>query len=359
MMMSINNSPNYEYLNSRLRARLGTFIELDVFRQLARGTIRELELFLLDSAYAESYRAHLVSSETSPLARIEMAVSLGIAKQIRETVHLAQGEPRELMRVVTNRSDLHNARLVLRGLALGHDPLKKPSWHAYGELRPNFFDSLWNSEKVVDAREKCLSNGDPLALALGEALEACQRGESLPHAERSLLNSYLSHQNGTFRKIGGSGSKTALEVMGRSVDLWNLGIWFRKRSEKEKAPRESIPFLQFGKWLSIERLQSADSVRSLVAGTPWFNEIHSLGTDLDRTSPRVLQREFNFAFWRWQTSLYRRDLLGFEVAVSYLARLLLEWQNFNILAVGLALGHNPEGIASRLIDVGERERSKW
>lgn len=357
--MSSNNSPNYDYLNSRLRARLGAFIEPDSLRQLARGTIRELELFLLDSAYAESYRANLVSSGASPLGRIETAVSLGIAKRIRETVHLAQGEPRKLMRVATNRSDLHNARLVLRGLALGHDPLKKPTWHAYGELRPDFFDSLWNSEKVVDAREKCLSNGDPLALALGEALEARQRGEPLPLAERTLLNAYLSHQDGYFRKIGGSGSKTALEVMGRSVDLWNLGIWFRKRTEKGKPPHESIPFLQFGKWLSVERLQSADSVRTLVSGTPWFDEVHNLGTDLDAASPRVLQREFNFAFWRWQTFLYRRNLLGFEVAVSYLARLLLEWQNINILAVGLALGHNPEGIASRLIDVTEREGAKW
>ncbi|NLI96582.1 MAG: V-type ATPase subunit [Synergistaceae bacterium] len=355
--MSSNRSPNYEYLNSRLRARLGSFIEPAVYRRLSRGTIRELELFLLDSAYAESYRAHLVSLETSPLARIEMAVSLGIAERIRTTVNLAQGEPRELMKVVTNRSDLHNARMVLRGLALGHDPLKKPSWHAYGELSPGFFDSLWNSKKILDAREKCLANGDPLALALGEALEVRQRGETLPLAERHLLNAYLSYQNGHFRKIGGTGSQTALEVMGRSVDLWNIGIWFRNRREKGKDNSEPIPFLQFGKWLSNERLETSDSVRALVGGTPWFDGIRDLGIDLETVSPRVLQREFNSAFWRWQSFLYRRNLLGFEVAVSYLARLLLEWQNINILAVGLALGHSPDGIAGRLIDVSGEERS--
>ncbi len=48
--------------------------------------------------------------------------------------------------------------------------------------------------------------------------------------------------------------------------------------------------------------------------------------------------------------------MGFEVTVSYLSRLLLEWQNINILAVGLALGHPEMEISRRLIDVlGEGE----
>lgn len=307
-----------------------------------------MELFLLDSTYAESYRAHLVSLEASPLARIEMAVSLGVAERIRATVFLAQGEPRELMKVVTTRSDLHNCRLILRGLSLGRDPAKSPSWHAYGELGTDFFGALWTASSILDAREKCLANGDPLALALGEALESSQAGKSLPFSERQLLTAFLSYLNDLFKKIRGSGSNTALEVMGRSVDLWNIGIWFRNHRERENTTNEAIPFLPFGTWFSPARLERSTTIRSLVEGTPWMREIP--GASLEWGASRTLQGEFNTAFWRWQSFLYRRNLLGFEVAVSYLSRLLLEWQNLNILAVGLALGHPPKEISRRIID---------
>jgi V/A-type H+-transporting ATPase subunit C len=353
--MSSNHSPNYGYLNARLRARLDSFIQPRELRRLSGGTIRDLELFLLESAYAESYRAHLVAVEASPLARIEMAVSIGVADRIRNTVNLAQGEPRELMKVVTTRSDLHNSRLVLRGLSLGRDPSRNPSWHGYGELEADFFDSLWSANTTLDAREKCLANGTPLALALGDALEVRQEGESLPLAERQLLNAFLSYQEGLFRKIGGAGSETAIEVLGRSVDLWNIGIWFRKhRGDRGKA-QEAIAFLPYGKWLEIPRLESSDSVRAMLETTPWTKGIEA--SVLQAGSATSLQGELNRAFWKWQSFLYRRNLLGFEVAVSFLARLLMEWQNLNILAVGLALGHPGKEISRRIVDVvGEEER---
>lgn len=329
------------------------FIQPQELRRLSGGTIRELELFLLESAYAESYRAHLVSIEASPLARIEMAVSIGVAKRIRETVNIAQGEPRELMKVVTTRSDLHNSRLVLRGLSLGRDPSRNPSWHGYGELETDFFDSLWSANTILDAREKCLANGSPLALALGDALGISQGGESLPLAERQLLNTFLSYQDRLFRKIGGSGCETALEVMGRSVDLWNIGIWFRKHREDGPKAKEGIAFLPYGKWLAIPRLEKSGSVRALLENTPWQKDFDA--SILKTESATLIQGELNRAFWKWQSFLYRRNLLGFEVAVSFLARLLMEWQNLNILAVGLALGHPQKEISRRIVDVVAEE----
>lgn len=341
-----NPSQNYGYLNARLRARLNSFIPAQELFRLSQGTARDLELFLLDSAYAESYRANLVSLEASTLSRIELAISLGSAAKIRDTLRLAQGEARELLKVVTTRSDLHNARLVLRGLFLGRDSSRNPAWHAYGELAPGFFEALWKTTSILDAREKCLANGSPLALALGESLEAKQKGETLPSAERLLLVHFLDHLQGLFKKIGSKGSETALEVMGRMVDLWNIGIWLRKKRVDRE---EAVAFLPYGKWVTLGRLGSASSARPLIEGTPWIREVKP--EILETGSPMALQGEFNIAFWRWQSFLYRRDLLGCEVAISYLSRLLLEWQNLNILAVGLALGHPAIEISRRIIDV--------
>lgn len=341
-----NPSQNYGYLNARLRARLNAFIPVQDLERLSRGTVRGLELFLIDSAYAENYRANLVSLQASPLSRIEIAVSLGSAEKIRDTLRLAQGEAREILKVVTTRSDLHNARLVLRGLFLGRDPSRNPAWHTYGELEPGFFEALWKIGSVLDAREKCLANGSSLALALGEALEAKQKGETLPSAERLLLVHFLAYLHELFRKVGGKGSETALEVLGRMVDLWNIGIWLRK---KKVNMEESVAFLPYGKWVSLGRLAYASSAKQLLEGTPWIGEIKP--EILETGSPLALQGECNIAFWRWQSFLYRRDLLGCEVAISYLARLLLEWQNLNILAVGLALGHPATEISRRIIDV--------
>lgn len=348
-----NLSQNYGYLNARLRGRLASFIRPAELRKLSEGTIRDLEMFLLDSAYAESYRANLVTSEASPLARIELAISLGVASHIRETVRLAQGEPRELLKIVTTRSDLHNSRLILRGLSLGRDRLSTPIWHAYGEIDPAFYASLWTATSILDAREKCLALADPLALALGEALETRQEGHPLPFAERHLLTAFLVFLNKLFDRIRSSGSETAAEVIGRTVDLWNIGIWFRNHRAKIENRQEKIPFLPYGKWLPFPRLESATAIRSLVEGTPWGREIHPAALASD--SPSILQREFNTAFWRWQSFLYRRNLLGLEVSISYLSRLLLEWQNLNILAVGLALELPAAEIARRIIDLERGE----
>jgi V/A-type H+-transporting ATPase subunit C len=62
------------------------------------------------------------------------------------------------------------------------------------------------------------------------------------------------------------------------------------------------------------------------------------------------------SFAIWQMKLYRHDPLGIEVAISYVARQLTEWQNMNILAAGLELGFESQEIVSRLTFPEEQQK---
>jgi V/A-type H+-transporting ATPase subunit C len=49
--------------------------------------------------------------------------------------------------------------------------------------------------------------------------------------------------------------------------------------------------------------------------------------------------------------LMRKNPLGIEVAIGYVARQITEWQNLNTIVVGAALGLSPDGIFERLIGI--------
>jgi V/A-type H+-transporting ATPase subunit C len=53
----------------------------------------------------------------------------------------------------------------------------------------------------------------------------------------------------------------------------------------------------------------------------------------------------------WQKKLYRSNPLGIEVALGYVAMYLIEWENLNLLAVGLASRMNSEDLLKRIISV--------
>ena len=56
-------------------------------------------------------------------------------------------------------------------------------------------------------------------------------------------------------------------------------------------------------------------------------------------------------------SLYRFDLLGIHVALGYAARVFVEWQNLNIIAIGVAFGMKSAEIYERLIIRDEQEKT--
>lgn len=344
-------SENYGYLNASLRARKSSFLEWEDFCRLAMGGKEDLEKVLLDPPYAESYRAQLVIGSRSPggLGRIEEALSGGAGAQLLWVKKLAYGEPQLLIEIALSRGDLHNCRILLRAFTGSGKRGREPLWHGYGILPVSFFSTLWKTSLLVDASERALSFGHPLADILGSSLGEIRKGGEHVMAEQFLLRRMVGYFREQLTGIRGNNGVILREYLGRLIDLWNLGVWLRRRAGYRPMGQPGRNFLNTGAWLTVDRLEKVQVIRELVHGTPWGRVVRNI----DSVSPPDFQRDLQIHFWKWQLELFRKDPLCIGVALGFIAMQIVEWNNLNTIAVGQAIGIAGPGLVKRLIPLGE------
>jgi V/A-type H+-transporting ATPase subunit C len=54
-------------------------------------------------------------------------------------------------------------------------------------------------------------------------------------------------------------------------------------------------------------------------------------------------------FWLWHISQRRKDPLGIEVSIAFIAHQLVEWQNLNALVVGVDMGLEVGSIMGKMV----------
>lgn len=316
--------------------------------RIARGTIDSFEQFLLEGRYAESYRTQLVRSRRSTLSRIEYAISNQLSRELNHSRKIAKGEVHDLLDIILAKADLNNARLVLRAFFTGTFGKKEPLWQDFGAIPMNFFSSLWSdkssAEKVI---EKCYSNGHPIALSLALSMKEYQQGFDLHHAERTLLSSYIDFLKDQLKGKHSPSSKVVEDYLGMNIDLWNIGIWLRANNPELKKGRTEPDYIPGGLCFDIPRLKESRIAGVLLRGTLWAGALSYMNKD--RTGN--IQRAMQIQLLNWQKKLYRTNPLGIEVALGYVAMYLIEWENLNLLAVGLASGMDPDSLLNRIISV--------
>jgi V/A-type H+-transporting ATPase subunit C len=187
----------------------------------------------------------------------------------------------------------------------------------------------------------------PFAGAIGEAAAALDRGYPLVLAERRFLLGILGALWSELSSFSSSNGARVREYLGRLIDLWNIGIWLRHHTGYEETPHQESEYVPGGYSLSPHHLVLARSLAEVVHGTTW----RSLMRNIAETTPSEFQRALHGAFLQWQMGLMRKNPLGIDVAIGYVARQITEWQNLNTIVVGVALGLSPEGIFERLIGI--------
>lgn len=346
---------NYGYLNARLRSRMTEFFPKETFLELASGSVGKLELFLIDSNYGESYRKGLLQQNLSLNRRIEMALAHTATRRLKEAKSFAEGEPADFFEILLSRSDIYNCRLILRAcrtdsVGSGNEPF----WHGYGALPETFFQDLWKSGGVEKLIERALLFGHPLAVQLAHSCRELKNSGNLLFAERRLLGEILQYCFGILKAHKGKNADLMREYLGRMIDIWNVNIFSRRENKAEDTLKLDEPFLEGGAYLSRRRLQESRNLRELLIETPWQKAI----TRLSDEGPAIpLQSVMSSDFTLWQLKLYRHDPLGIEVAISYVARQITEWQDLNVLVAGLELGFEPEEIVSRLTFADDKDKA--
>lgn len=339
---------NYGYLNALMRARSSLFLLKEDYLRLSGGNLDVLEQFLLESRYAESYRAALVTGERSILSRVETAVADYICTELRHFHHIAEGEAAILLGLILSRADILNSRLIMRAAYTGRFGGKQPRWHDYGSLSGSFFTDLWqNSSGLSDIIERCHNLGHDFSLALADALVDIKRGYDLFRAERGFLLAILDNFWERIEKADSTNGKMVQDLLGMTIDTWNLGIWLKLRYGYPLPGKEGSLYIPGGKCLDQNRLSSAKVLPDLVKGTSWTGIIRTI----EEQRPQDFQRSISIYMWTWQKKFFRKDPLGIAVAIGYVAKELIEWENLNLISVGIAVGMNEQEIFERLIPV--------
>ena len=340
----VGPAENYAYLNALVRSRLSLFFRWEELVSLARGNLAGLEGAILSGRYGESYRYQLVTAEPSALKRIETALAYESTRQLSWLLAHASGEPKALLSVLLARADLYNFRLLLRSFAVSGGHMKEPLWHLYGSLPRSFYKSLFDCSSPMEAVERALSFNHPFVAPIAEALRQLEVDRNLLAAEGIFLVRFLEIQREIAMKFPTKNGRLVLEFLGRLVDLWNLGLWIRKRSGYDRGST-GMEYLTGGAWIDPRRLEEAEVVGVAVSGTPW----QSITRRISAPSHHEFYRALNVEFWRWQVKQLRKDPLGIEVAMGFSAWQIVEWQNLTALAIGLSLGLRPEQITQSLI----------
>jgi vacuolar-type H+-ATPase subunit C/Vma6 len=326
----ISESPNYEYLNAVVRARATRLLGREVYFRLASGSLEDLELFLLESRYASRYREQLATGGSSLLGRIENALSAGAADVLLETAFLARGESLLFFSLILSMGDLNNGRILLRASPGGLRPKKSPAWHRYSIADVSFYDDLWKKcPTPADGAVRCHEENQEFARILGESYRTLHETKDLFRAERTLYSGWAGLWRDHIRGKTSENGRRMAEYLGKLTDLWNFSIWLRPR-EKTSPTKGFLP----GGWgFSLDALESTDDPEKLFSGSKWSFLPERKG---EKTRSDLF-RSFQRHFYEWQKSLYRKNLLGVDVSLGYVAQLVQEWKNLSLLAVGLSL----------------------
>jgi V/A-type H+-transporting ATPase subunit C len=137
------------------------------------------------------------------------------------------------------------------------------------------------------------------------------------------------------------------DYLGMNIDLWNVGIWTRANSKAGKFVKKEPDYIPGGLSFSVSELNEARILGVLIRGSRWSGALGIMEKDRHGN----IQRAMQIQMLNWQKKLYRSNPLGIEVALGYVAMYLIEWENLNLLAVGLASRMNSEDLLKRIISV--------
>ncbi len=339
---------NYGYLNARLRAHFSDFLGREDYSRIASRSLEGIELFLLETRYGKSFRKSLVEQPLSTHRRIEMALSETSSDSLNHARQMAMGEPEELMRALLARADLHNGRLLLRYFFTGAVYEGNPVWHGYGTLPVTFFRQLWKSHSLSHAIDKCLSFEHPLSKALAAGCSHLRKGSTLPSSERVFLSEVLSFLKEMLKRHRNKNGYLVGELLGRSIDIWNMNIWSRVVTGTIERDKAAALFIDGGFSLSRDDLMNTANAAQLLGGTAWESLIPK---DPER-SVAMIPGKAGRHFWLWQILQRRKDPLGIEVSIAYIAHQLVEWQNLNALVVGVDMGLEVGSIMEKMVIPG-------
>jgi V/A-type H+-transporting ATPase subunit C len=340
----------FDYGNARLRALKSRLLSRKELEALAEsGSVKSLIVALTKTAYRKSIESAL--TRASGMTCIAEALREDLINTLGKIGEFYVDEAAESVAVVLRRYDIHNLKVILRGLSTNASPgeileILVPA----GELKYGILAELSRAPNPRAAIDSLASMDSPFARPLLK-LRAEFPGAEVSHMELALdrwnFQEAQAYLDSAFQMDGVLPSWLKMEA-----DLSNLliALRFANTPGERKELREWIGVedlsrlfvgpgeLSFALLAEAGRQENLGSAVEALAGTRYALSLRQ-GMDGYARSGRLseLEKRLRHFCLKWESEQILNDALGIGVVIGYLALKENEVGNIRWIAQGLSL----------------------
>jgi len=342
---------NYPYLCARVKAKKSFLLKKEVFNRMLAMDLGEIGRYLGETQYRNEMAT--LSTDYSGATLIEIGISQNLAETFSNILSYSQGQSRILIAGYLHRWDIYNIKTVIRGkmTKASLEEIKEILVPA-GSLRLDYINQLVSSsswdelidrlrqQKSVYIDEDMLRN----AVSTGKlaALEDAMDKEYFSSLMRASEKKETSEAHFT-------------DFVKREIDVTNLKVLFKLRSEGESGEALLQYFIPRGMEFSLERLakmasasmkEILDEIRQSSYAEPIRADIEAFEKDGDTSSIlRALDKMLVSTADKF-AHLYPLSVLP---VLGYILAKKTEVDNIRIIARGKESGLEPELIKRLLV----------
>jgi V/A-type H+-transporting ATPase subunit C len=329
--------PDFPYINARvrgMRSRLLTQAQMEDL--LGAPSMPAFLQGLATTPYGGDLQEALARYEG--LRAVDDALARNLQRTTNKILEFADGRPRALIEVLLLRWDLYNLRVIVRGKHAG-----RPPDEVMGALMPAGTLGEVVLREMAAYPDTGLLAGTleavehPFAVPMAEGLAAYAASGDLTALEMRLDRAYVERG---LRVAGGRGRDAAVlrEILQSEIDVANVKTALRLASAGEMEEAQRLRYFMPGGTMLPQGLYLALS--SPATQAQGWKKLPISGFPV-RESPTNLvefERELDLDVARALAAYYRRDPLGLDIVVGYMAMKSAEVANLRLIARGKFMG---------------------
>jgi V/A-type H+-transporting ATPase subunit C len=337
---------DYGYGNARIRAMKASLLgRRDYEALLSAGSVEGLIEALLRTDYAEEIKAALVRE--GGVQCVNEGMRRNVVRTVGAIPGFFDGRPRELVRRLVARWDLHNLIAILRGQARGVSAQEIHSaLVAAGELKEIDLRAMIQQPTIQATLAGALREADGDLVGVETELYRCRFRDALID-------------------LGAEANEMLVrEMLELEIDVANLSLLIRLAAAGDQRPRRegtlrsvktaALP-IEGGRISSglLQRLGAAPAVETVVkllAGSAYASPLQDgLEKYLQSSDAAVLERALERTLVLSGIRMLYREPLSIATVIGYLWAKCNEVVNLRLIAQGKALGWRAEMIREEMI----------
>lgn len=347
-------SSDIGYINARIRAMRSYLLQKDNFHEFVNaGDFDSLFLRLENiPSYSESLRrARTQYGQTLDAA--DSALKENLTNTFRKILNFCAERPKELILLILRRWDVHNLKVVIRGIAGKVSAEKmKEEFIGIGEWNEASFEKACEQRTVPELGRLLRSDDSSWKRGISSMLNSIKEDMPLEEIENRLHQFYFDYCMNCLDKDNFDDCQV-LSLLKLEIDFKNiLGAVY---SVTTRTPVEEKSLIKGGAIppdtvVNVSKLKNVEEVLTSLAPS-YYKSILTKASDIYRSDKRcvylekILKKEILSAAAR----LYAQNALAIGVAVGYIVMKEVEIINLRSVVNGVYYGIMPEALSRELI----------